>query len=200
MALKKNISVLLINPKLVRWLLRFIPHRFIIRFYSSSLMEHSVLPADSIFSIVSGYGRGIQMALRIADKSNVHETYYWLGFVELAVQRLFAKFIKKGFVVYDIGAYIGFHSLLAGRLAGPSGKIYAFELSPLNIGRLKLNISLNGMQDSVFCIPKAVTDITSKSLCRNSGRDDWNKLVDGSYLDEISYHVHISKETTKAIS
>lgn len=117
------------------------------------------------------------MALRIGDKSNAQDTYYWLGLVELAIQRLFTKLIKAGFVVYDIGAYSGFHSLLAARLAGSTGRVYAFEPALLNIERLKLNISLNEMQGRVFCIPKAVIDKITKSWFRNTGRDDWNQLI-----------------------
>ena len=33
------------------------------------------------------------------------------------------------------------------------------------------------MQDTVFCIPKMVTDRTGKCLYRNLGRDDWGLFV-----------------------
>jgi len=178
MRLKSIAPNLLMNSKAVCWLLAFIPHRFIIRLYFSSFLNHQPLPENSVFSIISGYGKGLKMCLRIGDKSNAQDTYYWLGLAELAIQRLFAKFIKPGFVVYDVGAYAGFYSLLAGRLVGLAGRVYAFEPSLLNVERLKLNISLNRMQDTVFCIPKAVIDKTTKSWCRNFGRDDWNQLID----------------------
>src|SRR5438477_3827477 len=41
--------------------------------------------------------------------------------------RLFESAIKPASTVLDIGANIGYFSILAGRAAGPQGKVYAFE-------------------------------------------------------------------------
>lgn len=179
MDIKSRISVLLIKPLLVRLIELFIPHRFVVRFYLSSFFKSfTSLPNDLVLSVVSGYGKNLKMALRINDKLNPQETHYWLGFQELDVQRLFARVVKKNFIVYDIGAYLGFYSLLSGRLAGLSGRVYAFEPLPRNVERLKFHILLNGMQDTVFCIPKAVADKTGKALYRDLDRDDYARFVD----------------------
>jgi FkbM family methyltransferase len=47
-------------------------------------------------------------------------------------------------VFCDIGAHIGFTSLIASRLVGPSGRVEAFEPSPSNRQRLVRSIELNG--------------------------------------------------------
>jgi FkbM family methyltransferase len=59
-------------------------------------------------------------------------------------QKLFATHLHPGGVVYDLGAHIGFFSLLAARLVGPTGRIVAFEPSPPNAAQLERNIGLNG--------------------------------------------------------
>lgn len=175
---KSRISALLINPLLVRLITLFSPHRFVIRFYLSSFFRAlAILPEELVVKVASGYGRNLKMALRIRDKLNPQEIHYWLGFCEPDIQRLFAKIVRTGFIVYDIGAYIGFYSLLAGRLAGPAGKVYAFEPFPKNIERLKLHILLNKMQDRVFCIPKAVTYKTGKASYCNFARDDLTRFT-----------------------
>lgn len=124
------------------------------------------------------------MLLRIGNKFNQQETFYWLGIFELNVQRLFSKLIKQGFVVYDIGANLGFYSLLSARLVGSRGKVYAFEPVPKNTERIKLNISLNNLEDTVFCITKAVSDKNRKAIFCDFGRDDWGRLINPEYLKD----------------
>jgi FkbM family methyltransferase len=59
-------------------------------------------------------------------------------------QKLLATHLRSGGVFYDLGAHIGFFSLLAARLVGPTGHVVAFEPSPLNAAQLERNIDLNG--------------------------------------------------------
>ncbi len=172
--IKSYVSRLIMNPILLKILFFFRPHRFFIRLYSSLPLDD--LPNDSVVDVVAGYGKSLKMILNIVDKANPQNIYYWLGSHELDTQRLFTKFIKPGFVIYDIGAYIGFFSLLAGRLTGQAGRVYAFEPLPDNLERLKLNISLNGMVGVVTCIPMAVFDKTDNVPYYDFGRDDWGHI------------------------
>jgi FkbM family methyltransferase len=50
------------------------------------------------------------------------------------------KMVKPGMVVYDIGANIGFYSLLLSDLAGQNGHIHSFEPEAVNYGHLKKNV------------------------------------------------------------
>jgi FkbM family methyltransferase len=59
-------------------------------------------------------------------------------------QKFLATRLRPGDVFYDLGAHIGFFSLLAARLVGPTGRVVAFEPSPLNAAQLERNIELNG--------------------------------------------------------
>ena len=45
---------------------------------------------------------------------------------------------------YDLGANIGFFSLLAARLVGANGRVFGFEPDPEIAGRLRRNIERNG--------------------------------------------------------
>ncbi len=40
------------------------------------------------------------------------------------------RFVNKGDVVFDIGAHLGFYTLLLSNLVGPQGKVFAFEPNP----------------------------------------------------------------------
>lgn len=51
----------------------------------------------------------------------------------------FKKHIKPGMVVIDIGAHIGYYTLLFSKLVGSNGKVYAFEPDPDNFSILQKN-------------------------------------------------------------
>jgi FkbM family methyltransferase len=72
---------------------------------------------------------------------------------------LFKKEIKPGQTVLDIGANIGYYTLIAAKLAGPAGKVYAFEPDPDNFALLKKNTETNGYANAVL-VNKAVSDKT----------------------------------------
>jgi FkbM family methyltransferase len=66
--------------------------------------------------------------------------------------------VKPGDIIFDIGANIGFLTLLFARQTGAKGHVHAFEALPANIHRLKQNIDRNNFQERVTVIPAAVLD------------------------------------------
>src|SRR5215471_5126199 len=56
----------------------------------------------------------------------------WLGSYEFDKRRLFEQTIKPGATVFDIGANVGFYTLLSSVLVGSGGKVYTFEPVPSN--------------------------------------------------------------------
>ncbi|MFC1741084.1 FkbM family methyltransferase [Nanoarchaeota archaeon] len=67
------------------------------------------------------------------------------------------KTIKKGDWVIDLGACIGYYTLVFAKLVGPKGKVFAFEPDKDNFKLLKKNVQLNDF-NNVVCINKAVID------------------------------------------
>jgi precorrin-6B methylase 2 len=72
---------------------------------------------------------------------------YALGTSEPEIQDVFAEHVRHGGVVWDIGANIGFYSLIASRLVGEDGKVFAFEPLPANLDAIARNIALNGVEN-----------------------------------------------------
>ena len=85
------------------------------------------------------------------------EKYYWLGTHEELVQDAMAAQVGAGFTVYDVGAHVGFFTLLASRLAGADGRVIAFEPRPDNVERLRRNIEANGARN-VEVVAAAASD------------------------------------------
>ena len=82
------------------------------------------------------------------------------GWEELTTE-MFKKVVKEGDVVVDLGANLGYYTLLAARLVGRKGKVYAFEPEPINYSLLLKNIELNGY-DNIVAVQKAVSDVSGK--------------------------------------
>lgn len=70
--------------------------------------------------------------------------------------KLFKQNLRIGNTVLDIGAHIGYYTLLASKKVGKEGKVYAFEPDPKNFQILKKNIVANDCQN-VILVNKAVT-------------------------------------------
>ena len=62
---------------------------------------------------------------------------------ENAECRFVQGFLQPGMTVFDIGAHHGLYTLLASKLVGPSGRVYAFEPSPRERRKLSLHVRLN---------------------------------------------------------
>jgi FkbM family methyltransferase len=57
------------------------------------------------------------------------------------------RFVRPGMTVLDIGAHHGLYTLLSSRLAGPTGRVFAFEPSPRERKALLRHVKLNGCKN-----------------------------------------------------
>jgi FkbM family methyltransferase len=73
----------------------------------------------------------------------VSSTLYMTGQWEPYLTAYILQRLKPGDIFVDVGANIGYHSLLAARAVGPSGRVYSIEASPSIYARLLENIRLN---------------------------------------------------------
>jgi FkbM family methyltransferase len=87
----------------------------------------------------------------------------WLGTFERSKLNLFKAALREGDVVYDIGAHVGTYSLLAAAHIGPTGRVYAFEPLPRNLGYLEQHLALNGV-DNCTVLDVAVTSEIGTSV------------------------------------
>jgi spore maturation protein CgeB len=72
----------------------------------------------------------------------------------LRIQRL----LQPGSTFVDLGAHIGYFSLLAARSVGPTGRVFAFEPTPATREVLKSNVAHNGFEQIVRVAPFAVAE------------------------------------------
>ena len=79
----------------------------------------------------------------------------WAGY-EPECAGLFYRLAERSRLTVDVGAHIGFYSILAG-LANREGRVLAFEPMPGMYARLKHHVALNDLSN-VECVRAAVTD------------------------------------------
>jgi len=70
---------------------------------------------------------------------------------------IFQKLLVKNMTVVNIGANIGYYTLIAAHAVGPNGRVYAFEPEPTNYKILVKNIEVNAYKN-VIPIQAAVSD------------------------------------------
>ena len=107
-------------------------------------LSYQILPADEkVWARVQrGPGEGLWVELN--PRTGQH---YLQGEVEPRVQQVLTERLKPGMVFYDLGANIGFFSLLAARLVGVTGNVFCFEPDPEIASRLRRNIESNGFKN-----------------------------------------------------
>ena len=110
-----------------------------------------LLPAGLVIPVLQGPLRGTRWIVGSSDHG------CWLGSYELEKQRATAAAIQPDHVVYDLGANVGFYTLLAARRAGPKGRVVAFEPVAGNVATLRRHVALNHCTN-VDVIEAAVSD------------------------------------------
>lgn len=83
---------------------------------------------------------------------------YFTGIYEPGISLLLKCLVARRSVCADIGANIGWHSLAIASMAGPDGRVHAFEPFPANFERLQGNTAANGLADVIIANQLAVAD------------------------------------------
>lgn len=102
-------------------------------------------------TISAGPAEGLKMDVAGSRPS------YLLGIAEPDVVAVFERHLSRGGVALDLGANVGFFTLVCAALVGDEGRVVAFEPLPANAAALRRNVELNVL-DHVTVVEAAVTD------------------------------------------
>lgn len=116
-------------------------------------------------------------SLRLSIKDE-HEPY---------LTSLFKKYVKKNNIVFDLGAHIGYHTLIAAKLVGGGGKVFAFEPNKYFFNLLVKNAQINSLQN-IIAVNKAIL---------NKSGDYYLSLAKGSDLEYILTKQKISEQAIR---
>jgi FkbM family methyltransferase len=114
----------------------------------------------------------------------------YLGIHEPATTDFLVRYLRRGDTFLDLGAHVGYFTLLAAFLVGPEGRVHAFEPSPTSSAYLQKNVDLNGLRNvTTHCV--AISDrAEQRNLCvATDGHSAWNSLA-----PELPAIPHVKRE------
>ena len=92
----------------------------------------------------------------------------WItGNVEPEVQRVLRGHLSPGATFLDVGASVGFFTVLGARLVGPAGRAVAFEPNPSACAAIRANADLNGLEN-VEIVVQALSDREGEGFLEGS--------------------------------
>jgi FkbM family methyltransferase len=115
---------------------------------SSSIVQLSIANAPA----------GLQLQVHGEQDQVISERIRRDGVWEAYESQLLLDFLQPGDCFVDVGANIGYFTVLAGAVVGEQGSVWAFEPDPANFALLASNISLNGLQDRVHPLQAGLSD------------------------------------------
>jgi FkbM family methyltransferase len=123
-----------------------------------SKIGERIVPRDTRtwMQVESGPAAGIWM--RLNPRTGL-DTLRGLG--EPEVQDALRRHLRLGMTFYDVGANVGFFSLLAARVVGDRGSVVAFEADPEIAARLREHVDRNACLSTTI-VEKAVWSEASK--------------------------------------
>jgi FkbM family methyltransferase len=98
---------------------------------------------------------GVEMLVDITDGTGRMHYFYDQPY-EPDLATAIAAALGPGDVFVDVGANVGFFSVLAGRLIGATGRVVAFEPHPQAMVRLQEAIAVNGLSDRIEVVEAAL--------------------------------------------
>ena len=119
-----------------RWMYRLGPITKLLR----RMLNRAAPHGPQIVEVAAGLGAGLKVSLNLQAEKD-----FWLGTYETDLQQAARDWVKSGDTVYDVGANIGYVSLLLSRVNGPDGLVIAFEALPANLERINLHKGLNNL-------------------------------------------------------
>jgi FkbM family methyltransferase len=132
---------------------------------------------------------GIAAGLRFnAEGANAG---YALGTSEPAVQRELATVLHPGAVFWDVGANVGFFTVMGARLVGPTGRVVAFEPVPDSARAIKRNAERNAMSN-VTVIACAACAVTGAAMLSFGGESTQARLVATAAADPGARTLRVS--------
>lgn len=89
--------------------------------------------------------------------------WYHLGIYEPETSHFLAQHLRPGDTFWDLGANAGYHTLMAARTVGPTGKVIAVEPDPGTCRILREQLDLNGIGHCTI-VQAAVSDRPGQSI------------------------------------
>jgi FkbM family methyltransferase len=158
------------------------------------LVQH--LPRSGRVKSLLPNGRWARFRSRGDDGVANHVFWHeWHG-LEPEQTVLFYEIARQARVTLDVGAHVGFYSVLAG-LANETGRVYAFEPLPSAFERLQQNVALNGLANvQTFRMAAADSDAEAEFFHLDTGGIPSSSSLSRAFMTDIGGDLRTSTVPT----
>jgi FkbM family methyltransferase len=126
-----------------------------------------ILPNTAEIAEIEGFKMRILRGRYVGD---IATELLLKGMHQPATTRIFKALLKQGDCVVDIGAHVGYFTMMAAQLVGWRGKVFAFEPDSTNMRALYANIELNKFENIEPCM-MALSNCSGESTFYISSRE-----------------------------
>lgn len=131
------------------------------------------LMARGYVAVLAGEAIGLRFPARALPPTQAHAQLILTGELELPVQEALRRTVAPGAVVYDVGANVGYFTLLAARFAGAGGRVIAFEPVPASATIIREAAQRSDLADRV--------DVRAEAVARTPGTEELHVVADRSW-------------------
>jgi FkbM family methyltransferase len=141
--------------------------------------------------ISAGAGRGLRFNSAHSNPA------YTIGTNEMPVQHALVEHLRPGDTFYDIGANVGFFTMLAAHLVGDAGEVIAFEPVPKNAAAIRHNQHLNGFRN-ITILEQAVANTCGTAQLQVTHVSGGATLTEAGQVQDIEYLLQVPVTTVDA--
>ncbi len=135
------------------------------------------------YRVLTGLRSGLKMYV---DSRDLSVTPYLVmhGNWEPATTKQVLRHVKPNMRVVDVGANVGYYSLLMAKAIGPKGRLVSFEANPLLAELVQANLAING-----FALGSGISTVVAKAVSNFTGETQFtffDKYKGGGTVHDIA--------------
>lgn len=141
------------------------------------------------------WGREMSIALPEEVSISIHRR----GFVDYDLTAFLLSHLRPGATMLDVGAHIGYYTMWASELVGPSGSVTAFEPTPSTLTTLRMNTA---RLPNASVVPAAVWSKKDRLvfLDHGPGYSAYNSTFEARLPDAVRARIPSEPFTVDAVS
>lgn len=90
------------------------------------------------------------LRIEVTPREAINRAIFLYGTFELSETRLVQALLRPGMTFVDVGAHIGYYTLIGSRLVGPTGHVHGFEPGGAMGAQLAANVARNRLDNVVI--------------------------------------------------
>jgi FkbM family methyltransferase len=151
-------------------------------FESWPLARGKYLPLRILGALSPQWAKVRGMWLLLHPQDGLQKQILLDGAYEPDVVDILHKYLRPGATFVDVGANIGYFTLIAAQTVGPQGTVHSFEPGPETAERCRQNVARNGLADNVQLHQIALSNQLAQ-LAFYISSDSGNSSLSGEGLD-----------------